>query len=165
MSAITASLAREFLNYSPETGELSWKKKPAVRIPAGAVAGNVQRNGYRYVMFKGESIRAHRLAWLIVHGEWPSGDIDHINGVRDDNRLENLRSVARNVNAQNERKARVTNKSTGILGAYRVGNTGRFRAIIHVGGAPKNLGRFDTAEAAHEAYVQAKRQFHEGCTL
>lgn len=163
---ISPALASELLRYNPSTGELFWAVRPAQRVQAGTLAGGVQRaNGYRYVSIGGKSIRAHRLAWAIFYGEWPAGDLDHINGKRADNRIENLRDAGRSANAQNERKARRTNKSTGLLGAYRVGETDRYRAIIHVDGKPKHLGRFDTAEAAHAAYVEAKRKFHAGCTL
>ena len=94
----------------------------------------------------------------------PSGDLDHINGIRDDNRLENLRDNGRNSNAQNERKARSNNKSTGLLGAYKRCKTA-FRAIIHVNGSPLHLGTYKTAQEAHDVYVLAKRKYHAGCTI
>ena len=158
------SLIREYFDYNAQTGALVWKKKPAIAVSAGDLAGNIQpSNGYRYVSFKGYSIRAHRLIWALFYGEWPEGDLDHINGIRSDNRISNLRDAGRCSNAQNERKARKNNKSTGLLGSYKAGN--RYRAIIHVDGNPVHLGRFDTAEDAHAAYVAAKRKFHAGCTI
>lgn len=164
MTDLLPSQLRELLRYNPKTGHLFWKGSPARCVKAGSLAGNIQRsNGYRYICVGGRSIRAHRIAWAIFYGAWPADTIDHINGIRDDNRIENLRNVTRTENAQNERKARVSNKSTGLLGAYRVGN--KFRAIIHVDGKPKDLGRFDSAEDAHTAYLLAKRRFHAGCTI
>jgi hypothetical protein len=106
---------------------------------------------------------AHRLAWCIAYGEWPSLEIDHINGDAGDNRLCNLRNVDRATNAQNKRRAQCTNKS-GIQGV-ETHAVGRLSASVWVGGKRVYLGRFDTAEEAHAAYVAAKRRLHQGCTL
>ena len=81
---ITAAEARALCEYDPKTGEF------IIRIRnAGAVA----KNGYQYVNVGGRNILAHRLAWLLTHGYWPTNTIDHINGNRSDNRLENLREA------------------------------------------------------------------------
>ena len=158
------SLIREYFDYSAQTGILTWKKKPAISVTVGDVAGYIDRSsGYRRVSFKGYGIREHRLIWAIVHGKWPEGDLDHINGIRSDNRISNLRDAGRCANAQNQRKASKNNKSTGLLGAYK--DRSRYRAIIRVDGKPLHLGHFDTAEDAHAAYVAAKRNFHVGCTI
>ena len=95
-------------------------------------------------------------------GEWPDGYIDHGNGVRTDNRWANLRAGDRSFNMQNQRRARRDN-TTGWLGVSRVKS--RFEAAIQVRGRRFRLGRFDTPEAAHAAYLTAKRKLHEGCTL
>jgi hypothetical protein len=136
------------------TGGRGWR--------AGDVAGTVNNNGYRLIRVGDGRYRAHRLAWLYTHGAWPTGEIDHINGIRDDNRLANLRDVTVSVNQQNRKRA-ASNGSTGLLGVSTA--KARYRAAIALNGRTTYLGSFDTAEEAHAAYVTAKRELHEGCTL
>jgi hypothetical protein len=95
-------------------------------------------------------------------GAWPAGQVDHLNGARTDNRWTNLREATAAVNSQNQRVAYPRNKS-GFLGvrAFRAGWT----AQITVARKQVYLGNFSTPEAAHEAYVKAKRELHAGCTL
>ena len=135
----------------------------------GRRVGARDEEGYVRVAFKfsGKLVkfRAHRLAWLAMRGEWPLLDIDHINGDRQDNRWQNLREASRATNAENQRKAK-RGTISGLLGVSFAKDTGRWAAQIQVQGKNKNLGRrFPTAEAAHAAYLQAKRQLHAGCTI
>lgn len=162
--AITRNEVLELLDYDRDTGVFTWKVTIA-KGKKGARAGTVcSTSGHRHLMIHGVRCKAHRVAWLVVVGEWPSGEIDHINGVKDDNRFCNLRDVDRITNQQNERRARRSNKSTGLLGAYPLPN-GRFCAKLSINSKPTHLGCFDSAEEAHAAYVEAKRTYHEGCTL
>lgn len=150
-------LVRRAFVYDPATGHFT-----RVEGRKLGLAGAINNLGYRLIGIVGKKYRAHRLAWLYVHGAWPTGEIDHINGIRDDNRIENLRDVSNRVNQQNRRKA-LKSGSTGLLG---VSPTKRgFKAAISLNKASRYLGRFDTAEEAHAAYVDAKRELHEGCTL
>ncbi len=80
----------------------------------------------------------HRLAWLYMYGEWPVGDIDHINGIRDDNRLINLRSVSRQENLRNRRTGR--NNTSGVMGVNWDKSLGKWRSSIGIGGKTKHLG-------------------------
>jgi HNH endonuclease len=105
---------------------------------------------------------AHRLAWLYVHGIWPERKIDHINGNPCDNRLVNLRDVSQAQNMQNYRKAK-SGSALGIQGVTRNG-TG-FMAQLTVNYKNVYLGTFRTSEAAHEAYLVAKRNLHPFSTL
>ena len=159
MRELTAERLRDVLSYDPETGVFMWLGGPRKGRPAGSL------NGIGYVQIKLEKagFSAHRLAWLYTHGEWPPQDIDHINGVRNDNRISNLRTVSRRVNIQNIRSPRVDNRSSGMLGVEARGR--RFRARIQVDGAVVSVGNFATATEAHHAYVEAKRKLHEGCTI
>lgn len=118
--------------------------------------------GYHRADIDHKTYSIPRIIWLYVHGRWPDGDIDHINCVRGDNRLANLREVPSLWNQQNKRRARSDSK-TGLLGVQRVGR--KFRANIQSNRKTVNLGYFATKEEAHQAYVVAKRQMHEGCTL
>lgn len=130
---------------------------------AGQIAGSPKGDGYIRICVDQRDYKAHRLAWLFMTGEWPAGDIDHINGNREDNRWANLRVVTCAMNAQNRRKAHSNNKSTGVLGVSK--DRGRFMASIFVDGKSRKLGRFLTVEEAEAAYLNAKRKHHPGCTL
>lgn len=114
------------------------------------------------VQLRGHKVLAHRIAWALQHGEWPQGEIDHINGDRQDNRIENLRDVPSFVNKQNLRSATKRNR-LGILGVHA--RRGKFRAFISVDGAVRALGTFHSAIEAHAAYLAAKRAGHKGNTL
>lgn len=158
MDAVTV---RELLAYDPVTGIFSWRRPPRRGVAAGPT-GCKGKAGYIEIGWRYEKHYAHRLAWLHVYGVWPIGEIDHINGVRDDNRLANLRDVARDVNNQNKRKPATTNK-TGFLGVHP--KRKRFTSQINAGGKTLSLGVFDTPEQAHAAYIEAKRRLHPGGTL
>ena len=126
-------------------------------------AGSVNDKGYIVIRCFGRLYHAHRLAWLLTHGAWPAGDIDHINGIRTDNRIANLRDVSRSVNQQNLKTARRDNQ-TGLLGVKKT-RCGTFEARINLNGRYVHLGTFPAAAEAHQAYITAKRKHHEGCTI
>lgn len=153
---------KAWLDYSQEDGEFRWIKRVAPKTTVGGIAGCInKRLGYRVISFAGRTLYAHRLAWFYVHGVWPN-QIDHINGVKTDNRIVNLRDVSDRVNKENKRVAQA-NSTSGLLGAIKHG--GRWRARIHSAGADYSLGLFDKPEEAHAAYVDAKRRLHDGCTI
>jgi len=130
----------------------------------GNIAGRVNSKGYRIINFKGVRHRAHRIIWYLFHGYWPSTDIDHIDGNRDNNRIENLRDIGKSGNSQNIKRARVDN-TTGFLGVSPYGKNGKFKSHICVKGQSIHIGVFSTALEAHQAYLQAKRKLHIGCTI
>lgn len=132
----------------------------------GQIAGSINTNGHRQLNIGGKLIMAHRVAWFLVHGKWPAAEIDHINGVKDDNRISNLREVTHSQNLQNLRKARADNKSAGLLGVYRASTKGsRWCAHITINGKRKNLGSYGTKHEAHQAYLTAKRELHSYSTI
>ncbi len=155
-------LLREQFDYAPETGLLTRRTRTSNRVKIGDVVGSLAAGGYLLGTFLGRRYYVHRLIWCWVNGDWPDKDIDHINGVRSDNRLSNLRAASRSENLQN-RKSASARSSTGLLGVKR--NRNRFQARISVNGRNISLGCFATAEMAHAAYVQAKREMHPFCTL
>lgn len=160
---LTAAALRAALQYDQSSG-LFTRKQTRGSAKAGAVAGCLMNKGYFVIRIGTKLHLAHRLAWLYVNEVWPTGQIDHINGNRLDNRIANLRDVTPEVNSQNQRVAR---SASGLMGAYASKQRGkiRYKSSISVCGRPKALGTFDTPEAAHNAYVAAKRRLHEGCTI
>jgi hypothetical protein len=159
---LTAQRLREVLSYNPDTGEFRWLSSGKGRkssLEAGAVAPD---SGYVFICIDWQRHRAHRLAWLYVYGEWPKDQIDHINGVRADNRIANLRDVTNDINGQN-RRAALSNNRSGYLGVSWKKSASRWIATISDGGKHKHLGSFATAEEAHTAYLAAKRVIHPGC--
>lgn len=160
---LTAERLHAVTHYDPETGLFTWAASVG-KVRAGAPAGRVSPFGYVYFRLDGFNWYCHRLAWLYMTGEHPPHDIDHINGARADNRWANLRSVTRSVNLQNQRKARRGKSTDCPLGVYRApGN--RFCAQITVSGVLKHLGSFGSPEEAHQCYLAAKREHHEGNML
>lgn len=160
--AITAENVHAIFRY--RAGHLYWRESLSGKHRvAGKVAGYVSADGYVKVEVGGKAQSAHRIVWLMHRGEWPSGDIDHINGDRADNRIGNLRDVTHRLNTQNRRKA-VRGSCTGHLGVT-LHQSGRFRARIRADGKLMSLGLYDTPQQAHAAYVVAKRRLHAGNTL
>jgi hypothetical protein len=100
---------------------------------------------------------------MFVHGKFPCGEIDHVNGNPSDNKMSNLRVATRSMNNQNRRKAHKNNKSSGLLGVTRDGS--KWSAQIGLKGKKIFIGSYATPELAHEAYVTVKRKIHEGNTL
>lgn len=156
-SDITAEGLRAVIDYNKETGVFVWKKGAVLHCFAGKVAGTYGKKGYRTIKLNQKRYQAHRLAWLYVYGAWPEMEIDHINRVKDDNRICNLRDVS---SAENKHNciAALRNNTTGFRGVRNKGNC--YEAWIKVDGAPKYLGTFRTPEDASAAYVRAKRALH-----
>lgn len=164
---ITADRLRELLDYDRATGVFTRRVSTARRMKVGEAAGTVNSAGYVCIMLDKVTYKAHRLAWLYVNGEWPKQMIDHIDGDKANNRIENLRDVPRRINGENQKKAHKTNPNR-LLGVTRDNREGvkrPFMAQIVVRGVHKTIGTFETAEAAHIAYLQKKREHHEGCTI
>ena len=163
---ITAARARELFAYCPDTGALTRRKTTSTQAVAGTTPGWVNKAGYMALNLDGHGYLVHRIAWLISYGEWPKGVIDHINQNKLDNRLANLRDVTRQVNTQNNRMVK-TGKMYGasLAGAHWDAHNGRWKASICIDGRHKHLGRFDSEQDAHDAYLAAKRRLHEGCMV
>lgn len=114
---------------------------------------------YGRLYHKGKEIKLARLAFFLVNGEWPEGEVDHINRNTHDNRWENLRECSRSENAKN--RSRYKNNSSGFKGVTRRKDTGKYRAQIRVDGLKINLGQFDTPEESADAYANAAIMFHK----
>jgi hypothetical protein len=162
MGALKA-IALDRLAYDAATGVLTWVR-PRRSTFIGKPAGCVSHSGYVTVCLGRTPVPAHRIAWLLHYGEWPQYDIDHINGNRADNRIGNLRDVPRRINRENMRSAMPGSRS-GLLGVRWHARDRLWYAAITVRGRRTILGYFKDASEAHQRYVEAKRQLHEGCTL
>lgn len=152
--ALTADRLHQLLDYDPTTGVFRWKVDRSWSAVAGALAGVLDHSrGYIKIEIDGVKYAAHRLAWLYVHGAWPLGLIDHANGERNDNRIENLREATRQGNAANSRLYK--NNTSGLKGAHWSKKDRAWRAQICIHGRTKYLGSFQTREEAHAAYQNA----------
>jgi hypothetical protein len=160
---LTADRANEV--FSDDGQSLLWMAPTARRNKRGQLAGTVRPDGYMQVCVDGKLYLAHRVLWLMRTGEWPVGEIDHINGDKTDNSPSNLREVSKSGNMQNIRRAFSSNSSTGLLGVSVEKKTGKFYARICVDGKQKTLGTFDSPKDAHVAYLDAKRMLHGTCSI
>jgi len=153
---IPISDLHESLTYSPETGELKWKKTTQW-TKAGFEAGCMSR-GYRVVGINKVMIFAHRIAWAMYYDEWPEREIDHINNVRSDNRICNLRQATHAENCFN--LPRQKNNKSGLKGVSWHAIGGKWQAHIAARGRKHYLGLFETKEEAYAAYCEAARRLH-----
>lgn len=161
--SIEINAIKMLLSYDCKTGEIKAAVN-GVNRSAGSVLGSMRSDGYLMTSVMGKRVYNHRLAWAMHYGIWPDKDIDHINGIKHDNRIENLRCVARVVNMQNKRAPNSDNTS-GYLGVWFDATSKKWRAGISINMKKKTLGYFQTPEIAHEHYLSAKRKYHEGCTI
>lgn len=165
--ALDVSHLRSILRYDPETGVFTYLVNRGNKRKAGDVAGFVSQRsranggGYRIVHIRNgvhrKEYAAHRLAWFYVHGVWPKNHIDHINGIRDDNRLANLREATRSQNMAN--RSAQSNNTSGLKGVsfHKAGR--KWRGDLQVAGKPLFLGLYVTREAASAAYDLAAYLF------
>jgi len=101
--------------YEPETGLFRWRVDRGTRARVGQRAGSHQGDGYRQLTYNGRMFKEHRVAWLLRYGHWPVHEIDHINGMRSDNRIANLRDVPHRLNQLNQKCHRNAGVVTEIL--------------------------------------------------
>lgn len=137
------------LAYNGDTGLFVWKLMPNGRVRPESVAGRIMATGYCQICIGKRLYLAHRLAWFYVHGEWPNGHIDHINGVRWDNRISNLRVATQSENQQNRKR---------VNGCTWKDN--RWQAQIGIDGRTIYIGRFLKKSDAISAYFKAKARLH-----
>ena len=142
--------ALELFIYCEETGSLKWRK-------TGKNAGYISKNdGYVTVMYMGKNYKAHRIAWLIKHGYWPN-QVDHIDHVRHNNKISNLRNVCQ---TENSRNMSLRNSNTsGHVGVCWHKAAKKWMAYIHISGKFKSLGLFLQIEDAINARISASKNY------
>lgn len=142
------------ITYHHESGKFSWKTESRFNEPFTCN----HPGGYLNGGFLGKTYYAHRVAWLMYYGEWPENHIDHINGDKRDNRIENLRQCLPSQNQCNKPSQR--NSKSGIKGVSWSSRFNRWVAFISLNRKRKNLGYFHTKEDAKVAYDKACLELH-----
>ena len=155
-NTLPISILHEKLSYDFSTGEIRWKNTTQW-TKSGEKAGCNSR-GYIVISVNKKMIFAHRIAWAMYYGEWPTLEIDHINNIRSDNRICNLRIATHNENCLNLVKPR-HNKS-GLKGVSWHAGGQKWQAHIKAFGKKHYLGLFLTKEEAHKAYCDAAKKLH-----
>lgn len=151
---MTQERLKEVLSYDPGTGVFVWLKTTSNRVSVGDYAGWISDSGYLITNVDGEKHRCHRLAFLYMEGYFPEHAVDHINGIRDDNRWCNLRHVTKSCNMQNA--AIPKNNTSGYMGVDFRKSRGKWRSRITVNGRIYSLGLYHTALDAALARIAAE---------
>jgi len=173
MHGITPEMLRELLRYEPDTGKLFWLSRSASMYQSGdqpaahkAAAWNARYagkealtancNGYRIGTIFNKPMKSHRVAWAFFYGTWPD-QVDHINGIKNDNRIENLRSVTTQENHRN--KPRPRHNTSGVIGVCWSKTVSKWAAQIKVDEKSINIGRFDSFDDAVAARKAAEIEY------
>lgn len=157
---INARLVAEYLEY--KDGHLYWTKPKARRTKVSDKFGCLHHEGYRHGKFNNKLYREHRLIWLLIKGSWPKSDLDHINGVRDDNRIENLREC--NDQQNNYNKSSLVGSSSKYKGVSWHKSEKKWRSQFNHNGKVKMIGRFDCEIEAAKAYDDYVEEFQKEFT-
>ncbi len=152
---LTQERVRELLDYR-EDGELIRKVRTTNKVKVGDVTGSLN-NGYKLTVVDGKRYRNHRLIWLWHHGYFPEHQIDHINRIRSDNRIENLREVSQVCNSRNCRLSK--NNKSGVIGVCWLEKNNKWKAQIKVPDKQISLGLYDTLLEAAKARWEAEVKY------
>ena len=155
---LTQEIVKSLLHYDPLTGLFIRKERTANTTRVGNFAGGKDAYGYVQVSVCGKLIKAHRLAWFYMTGDWPPEDIDHINGDRSDNRWSNLRLASRSENLMNTTVR--SDNSSGYKGVGWAKRERLWRAYINIDGKTQSLGYFKELDEAIEARKDAEVKYH-----
>jgi hypothetical protein len=142
---------REFVHYDPNTGIFTLKKSKKGNVAVGTILGSRKPNGYMRIRIFNKQYYSHRVAWYYVYGESDFPELDHINTIKDDNRISNLRIVTRSENCQN----REYKSKSGFRGVSLI--DGRWLASIWESGKRIHLGTFQDRDSATEAWIVAAK--------
>ena len=147
----------ELFRYSD--GKLFWKISPKSQVKIGDEAGSLNCYGYLRVGLKRKEYRVHRIIYEMAYGSIPDlYQVDHVNGIRTDNRLDNLRLATRSQNQWNSCKRK--NNTSGLKGVSWIKQQQKWQAQIAIFGKDKYLGLFATKEEAYAARLEAEKNYH-----
>ena len=150
---------KEYLDYNPDTGILTWIKKPAGSVEVGQEAGAKHSKGYIIISFKGNSYFAHRIAYYMYHGVDPLENlVDHKYGDKSNNKIKDLRLASNAQNQMNHIKLRSDNTS-GVIGVSWAKDRKKWGANIQKNGVQKNLGYFTNKEDAIKTRKEAEKKY------
>ena len=150
---------KEYLDYNPDTGILTWIKKPAGSVEVGQEAGAKHSKGYIIISFKGNSYFAHRIAYYMYHGVDPLENlVDHKYGDKSNNKIKDLRLATVSQNGMNHIKLRSDNTS-GVIGVSWDKNKKKWRSTICRDGVQKDLGHFTNKEDAIQARKEGEKKY------
>lgn len=152
----TLCVLRSLFKYDPETGDIFWISSGRGKIKKRP-AGTQELSGYKGIVINGKRIRSHIIAWALYHNKWPEDQLDHINGIKTDNRIANLREATNSQNGKNF-KIKSNNKS-GTTGVVYDKINNKWRATIKIDGRQINLGRFIKIEDAISARMHAEIKY------
>jgi hypothetical protein len=164
MNKITQKILKDLVYYDPSIGEFRWKNRDMRWFDsestmkmwnnrfANTVTGTIRKDGYVKIVINYNQYLAHRLAWLYVYGKWPENQIDHVNGVRNDNRIKNLRECTKQQNCFNSRIP--NNNTSGYKGVSFNKRCKKYECYIKHNQVRIHLGRFDNPEDAHTVYCK-----------
>jgi hypothetical protein len=156
---ITQQRLKEVLQYDPETGIFIWLISPSQKIKVGSKAGTNRATGYRQIMVDGNLYLSHRLAWFYMTGEWPTRFIDHINGVRNDNRFSNLREATPKQSSYN--RGNNKNNTSGFRGVCWHSLAQKWWARLYADGKPIHSSLHNSKEEAYTEYCNAVEKYHK----
>ncbi|MES0266800.1 HNH endonuclease [Citrobacter sedlakii] len=156
MCELTQEKLKSLLHYDPETGIFTRKKGGGGRA-AGSMAGWVNGHGYIQISVDGRDYKAHRLAMLYMYGERPEM-VDHINMIRSDNRIVNLRAATRAQNGQNSRIR--SDNASGVKGVSWDKRINKWVARCTCNGHENWIGSFENKECAIEAVRLFRGKIH-----
>ena len=151
---LTQERVKELFNYNSATGIFT-RRINIGNTKIGDIPGSPDKDGYIDMCIDRRKYKAHRLAWLYCFGKFPNGVIDHINRIKTDNRIENLRDVTISENCKNLPKP--STNTSGHLGVTWC--KGKWQASIHINKKYIHLGRFSNIEKAAKAR-KAAEQLH-----
>ena len=156
MSHVTQERLKELLDYDSSTGIFTWKD-------TGKIAGRGYKKQYIDISIDGETFKAHRLAWLYVYGGIVPQILDHRDGIKYNNAIDNLRACTKSENEANKFLQR--NNTSGVKGIW-LQKSGKWRAAIMKDNKRIHLGYYSTKEEAYAAYCEAaERIFGEFARL
>lgn len=156
MKTISQEELKRFLDYNPDTGIFTWIVNRTNGVKAGDVAGTPQ-NGYLTFYLNNTQWKAHRLAFLFMEGRMPHEYIDHINGIKSDNRWCNLREAT---NAENQRNRSGTGSNCNLKNVTYIKKRDKYQVSLKVNNKDKFIGYFQDIELADLVAIEAREKFH-----